>query len=80
MQHDRQRVPLAEAARRMKTTPLNVLMHVKRGLLQGTEVNGNWLIDGRSLEALVAKTGGGKSESVCASGCIGGHGCSRNRD
>ncbi|HKL27374.1 MAG TPA: hypothetical protein VJ910_14210 [Desulfuromonadales bacterium] len=77
MQNDQQHVPLAEAARRMKTTPLNVLMHVKRGLLEGTEVNGNWLIDGRSLEALLAETGG-RSDNVCTSGCTGGHGCSRN--
>lgn len=71
-----QTISLAQAAETLKTTPLNVLMHIKRGLLVGTEEDGSWAIDQESLDALVAKTGGGKADDVCASGCAKKHACS----
>jgi len=69
-------ISLDEAARRLQTTPLNVLMHLKRGLLAGVEENDLWQIDADSLAALLEKTGGGKAANVCASGCSKKHGCS----
>jgi hypothetical protein len=69
-------ITLEDTARLLSTTPLNVLMHVKRGLLAGVEENGSWMIDGRSLEIMLKITGGSKAEGVCASGCAGKHACS----
>ncbi len=69
-------IPIDEAARRLQTTPLNVLMHLKRGLLQGVEEDDLWRIDAQSLAELQARTGGGKAADVCASGCRKKNGCS----
>jgi hypothetical protein len=66
---------IEDTARMLNTTPLNVLMHVKRHLLEGVEVDGTWMVDARSLETLLAKTGGSKGEAVCASGCAKNHAC-----
>ncbi len=71
-----QMISITEVAERMQTTQLNVLMHIKRGLLNGQENNGQWMIDSASLEKLLAKTGGSKAEDVCASGCSKKHACS----
>jgi len=71
------RIPLEEAAQQLHTTPLNVLMHLKRGLLTGIEDEDHWMVDVASLAALQDKTGGGKAANVCASGCGKKHaGCS----
>lgn len=69
MMNRSQRIPIDEAAKTLQTTPLNVLMHIKRGLLAGAEENGVWMIDGLSLAALMEKTGGSKDVGVCAGGC-----------
>jgi hypothetical protein len=58
-------VSLAVAAARMKTTPLNVLMHVKRGLLVGEEQDGVWSVTEASLEQFIA-AGGRHKHPVCA--------------
>ena len=70
------KLPISIVAEKMNTTPLNVLMHIKRGMLKGVEEDGLWMIDGQSLEALMAKTGGSKAEDVCASGCAKRPACS----
>jgi hypothetical protein len=75
MNEQRERLPISVVAKKMNTTPLNVLMHIKRGMLDGVEEDGIWMIDGQSLEALTAKTGGSKAEDVCASGCNKKHAC-----
>lgn len=69
------RMPIPLVADKLKTTPLNVLMHIKHGLLRAVEEEGAWLVDVRSLDELLAKTGG-KAEAVCRSGCAGKHACS----
>lgn len=68
-------LPITEVAIKMNTTALNVLMHIKRGLLQAVEEDGVWLIDVQSLEKLMAKTGGGKDAELCVSGCAKKHAC-----
>lgn len=70
-----QMVPIAEAAETLQTTPINVLMHVKKGLLKGVEDGGDWKIVQASLDALLANTGGVKATDVCASGCAKKHAC-----
>jgi len=62
-------VPLPEAAEVLGTTPLNVLMHVKRGLLAGVEQESGWLVDPESLANLLKRRQAGAVPSVCASGC-----------
>jgi hypothetical protein len=59
----------------MQTTPLNVLMHIKRGLLVGREQEGGWLVDPESLAALLSKRAAGELPTVCQSGCSKNHGC-----
>ena len=73
--NSRKRIPIDEAAKTMQTTPLNVLMHIKHGLLAGAEDNGVWMIDGLSLAALMEKTGGSKDVRVCAGGCAKQQAC-----
>lgn len=70
-----QTIPIAEVAQRLHTTPLNVLMHIKRGLLQGCEGESGWQIDRASLESFLAATGGVKASDVCAVGCTAQHDC-----
>ena len=62
-------IPIAKAAQLLATTPLNVLMHIKRGLLVGREQEGDWLVDPESLAALLRKREAGKLPAVCQSGC-----------
>ena len=76
MKEQVERLSVAAVAKRMNTTPLNVLMHIKHGLLLGIEEDSVWMVDGQSLDALLAKTGGHKVGDLCASGCAYKHACS----
>lgn len=69
------KVDITDVAKLLNTTQLNVLMHIKRGLLRGSEEEGGWMIDQESLDAFLAMSGGVKSEDVCASGCAKKHAC-----
>ena len=62
-------IPTAQAAKKLGTTPLHVLMHIKRGLLFGVENDGVWLVESASLEALIRKRKAGNIAVVCQSGC-----------
>lgn len=75
MQGERERLPIPIVAEKLNTTPLNVLMHIKRGLLRGVEAEGVWLIEAHSLDELLAKTGGNKAVDLCASGCAKKQAC-----
>ena len=75
MENLKESLPISIVAEKMNTTPLNVLMHIKRNLLQGVEEDGVWMIDCQSLDVLLAKTGGSKAGDVCASGCSKKHSC-----
>lgn len=66
-------VSLAEAARGLGTTPLNLLMRVKRGSLKGKEVDGAWFIEGTSLEVFGALEE--RPEAVCQGGCAQSRSC-----
>lgn len=67
--HDH-KIPLIEAARQLKTTPLNTLMHIKRGTLTATEIDGKWLVDEQSLEVML-----NSDEKNIASVCGKQHNC-----
>jgi len=58
-------VSAEKAAEQLNTTPLNILMHVKRGLLKGQECEGTWFVMSDSLERFAAENGGDKSNQVC---------------
>ena len=66
---------LAQAADCLNTTALNVLMHIKRGLLNGEELEDGWRVAPASLDALLEKRRDGEAPAVCASGCGKAHGC-----
>lgn len=70
-----QTLPITEVAQILQTTPLNILMHIKRGRLKGHEIDGQWQVEKASLDALAAKTGGKKADDLCAGGCTGKHAC-----
>lgn len=71
-------LPISEAANQMKSTDLNVLMHVKRGLIKGVEIDGDWFIDKTSLAEFIASHAGKadvcEKKHHCGSGC--GSSCS----
>ncbi len=60
---------LEKSAQLLKTTQVNVLMHVRRGLLEQVELDGEWYITIDSFEAFVSRNGIRKSDEVCAAGC-----------
>ena len=66
---------LEKAAEILGSTPLNVLMHIKRGLLVGAVPDGAWLVEPDSLAALIEKRRAGEVPDVCQSGCSKQHGC-----
>ena len=68
-------IPAAEAAARLKTTELNVLMHVKRGKLVGRELDGRWEISLASLDGLQEGGPVAKGEVLCRPACAKEGGC-----
>jgi hypothetical protein len=75
MKEQTARLPISSVAEKLNSTQLNILMHIKRGLLQGVEEDGVWFIDVSSLEEFLAKSGGNKAEDICASSCAKKHVC-----
>ena len=67
-------VPLAQAADVLCRTPLNVLLHIKRGLLAGVEREDGWLVDPDSLTKLLQMRQEGEVSTVCQSACARKHG------
>lgn len=73
-------IPLNIAAIKTHSTTLNLLMHIKRGLLPATEEQGQWFISKTDLETFIAdnrkadsdelgiRTGCGKGCGSCAEG------------
>ncbi len=59
-------VPVAEAAEAMETTQLNVMMHLKRRLLDGCEVDDAWFVKRQSLESYLTQHNSGERPMVCA--------------
>lgn len=68
-------INISEVAKILNTTPLNILMHIKRGLLAGHEEAGVWMVEQKSLDMFLATNGNAKSDDVCASGCAKKHAC-----
>ena len=68
-------VSLAQAATILSSTPLNVLMHIKRGVLTGVEQEGDWLVAPDSLAVLLLTRREGNAPAVCSNSCSKAHGC-----
>ncbi|MFO7765687.1 MAG: hypothetical protein R6V33_04585 [Pelovirga sp.] len=67
-------IPLEIAAGKAGTTTLNLLMHIKRGLLSAAEHQGCWFINEAELNAFIADKRKADSADLCVhSGC--GKGC-----
>ena len=60
---------LEQAAEILGSTPLNVLLHVKRGLLVCAVPEGVWVVDPDSLAELVQRRRDGVIPEVCQSAC-----------
>jgi hypothetical protein len=73
-QNPAHQLSLEAAAQRLGTTPLNVLMHIKRRLLTAEERDGAWYVDPASLAALQLEQGGA-DKSLCRSQCAASGGC-----
>lgn len=69
MEQNNQWMTIDAAAEAMNSTPLNVLMHVKRGLIHGVEHDNQWLVDRQDVETIVAKSGGRKMDTVFSGHC-----------
>ena len=67
-------IPIAEAARRLGTTEIAVLMHIKQGRLQGSEIDGAWYVPVADLDSLRSE-GAKATPHLCRGGC-GSAGCS----
>lgn len=68
------RFTLEQAAELLGTTPMNILMHLKHQLIEGTEVDGQWSIDAESLHAFKHKNSG-KDKTLCKK-----HNCHHSSD
>lgn len=67
-------LPIVEAAEKLKTTELNILMHIKRKILDGVEKDGKWYLSRRTFDNFLDQDGDSKANVVSAkSHC--GHGC-----
>lgn len=64
-----------EVAKILGSTPINVLILVKRGELAGRELDHGWAIDRKSLEAFQAGMGDKSSKAACRSACSKAGGC-----
>ena len=73
MTTDSELLPIQAVAERLKTTPLNVLMHIKRGLLEGQEVDGAWFVPAPALAAYLETEDEAAHGSLCKQHCQ--HGC-----
>ena len=76
MEQQSKLLSLSKTAQLLKTTQVNVLMHIRKGLLDQVEEDGLWYVTIDSFESFVSQNGIRKSDSVCASGCGRHAGCS----
>jgi hypothetical protein len=63
-----------EVAIKLGTTPLNVLLYIKRGQLSGEEIEGKWYVESQSLEALMSSADVAGA-APCKPACRHGGGC-----
>jgi|LGOV01.1.fsa_nt_gb hypothetical protein len=64
-----------EVAQALGTTPVNVLLFIKRGLLVGHEDENGWLVDGESFATFRNSEAGQAGRAHCRSACSRAGGC-----
>lgn len=72
-----ERVSAAEAAAKLGTTHLRILMLIKEGVLEGMQEGGEWFVSRESLDCLKAHGGDAQARRTCRTSCggsCGGHG------
>lgn len=60
-------IPLEEAARRAGSTPMRLLVDIKRKFLEGREEDGEWYVTESSLKSYMEKP----EAPPCATSCAG---------
>ncbi len=68
------RLTVAEVAKTMKTTEINVMMHIKKQLISAEEIDGTWFVAKGSLMSYLDKTDRPQPNNLCKSSCK--RGCS----
>lgn len=63
-------IPLADAARELHTTPLRILMLIKREVMKGEQVEGEWYVDVTTFGCFQAHDSV-DGKNGCSSGCSG---------
>lgn len=71
-----EKLTVDEVATTMKTTSMSVMMHIKRGLLAGEEIDGVWYVPADSLANYLSEAGGAAHGSLCKGKSHCGQGCS----
>ncbi|MEZ4600079.1 MAG: hypothetical protein R2940_09880 [Syntrophotaleaceae bacterium] len=66
---NRDSIPVEEVAKTLGTTPLNVLLFIKRGQLKGREEEGQWLVDRDSFAAFMETPAARIGSAPCRSAC-----------
>lgn len=69
-------VSVESVATELGTTKLNILMHLKKGILTGEERDGVWLVTSESVEEYKLSHPGERADSLCTSGCKKASACS----
>jgi len=73
METNQRVLSLEETAQRMRSTKLNVLMHLKRGHLAGEEKNGQWTISESSLTRFLESDEASRDSVICQQHCKSRH-------
>jgi hypothetical protein len=73
-----QYIPIEEAAREMGTTHLQILMLIRRNLMKGCQVDGEWYVEKSVIASFKGldmddKKPGGCRTSCASGGCGGGN-------
>ena len=64
-------IPLNIAAIKTHSTTLNLLMHIKRGLLPATEEQGQWFINETDLDAFITEKRKAAPGEICVHNSCG---------
>ncbi len=64
-------ITIAEAASRLHTTQLRLLMLLKKGAMKGCEIDGEWFIETDSLSCFERYEAGAGEKKGCPSSCDG---------
>jgi hypothetical protein len=67
-------LPMDEASRELKTTGLRILMLIKRGVMRGRQLEGEWFVEKGSMNCFRSHEADGAKPGGCKGNC-GSGGC-----